>query len=156
MPERTELSVLDHLLATCRDGEHGLQFAADHATDPAVKALFASLAEERRRFADELTPHVHRLGGQGTSAGTKAGAIHRGWMNLRETVTRHHDEVLLAEAERGERGAMHAYEEALHGMLPPTASDLIERQHATIREAHTRIASLINTRELGAKPASVD
>jgi uncharacterized protein (TIGR02284 family) len=100
---------------------------------------------------------VNRLGGQGTSDGTKAGTIHRGWMNLRETVTRHHDEVLLAEAERGERVALHAYQEALEGMLPPTASGLVEQQLAAVREAHTRIASLVNMQRVGATaPASVD
>jgi uncharacterized protein (TIGR02284 family) len=149
MAERTELDVLNHLLETCRDGEHGFFFAASHATDPEVQDLFKTLAEERGRFADELTPHVHRLGGQATTGGTTAGAIHRGWMSLKDAVSHHRDEVLLAEAERGERAAIRAYEDALAGMLPPTVSDTVERQRQAIREAHARLIALEEPRELG-------
>jgi uncharacterized protein (TIGR02284 family) len=147
MAERTELDVLNHLLETCRDGEHGFFFAAEHATDPKVKDLFAALGVERGRSAEELIPHVRRLGGQATSGGTTAGVIHRGWMSLKGAVTRHTDEVLLAEAERGERAAIHAYDQALHGFLPPTVSDIVERQHAAIREAHARIVDLDKARK---------
>jgi hypothetical protein len=42
-------------------------------------------------------------------------------------------------------------------MLPPTASELVEQQLAAVREAHTRIASLVNMQRVGATaPASVD
>ena len=142
MAEHFELGVLNHLLETCRDGELGFRFAAQLATDAEVKDLFTTLVQERRAFVEELAPHVHRLGGQANTAGSRAGAIHRGWMNLKGTVSRHHDEALLWEAERGERAAMHAYQEALEGMLPPTVSDLVERQHQAIRAAHARIVSL--------------
>ena len=149
MAQRTELSALHHLLETCRDGERGFQFAAQHATDVEIKALFTTLADERGIFAEELAPHVHRLGGQANTDGTTAGAIHRGWMNLKGAMSSHHDEVLLAEAERGERAAIHAYQEALHGMLPPTVSDIVERQHKAIREAQARIAAFDSEREYG-------
>jgi uncharacterized protein (TIGR02284 family) len=152
MSERNELSVLNHLLETCRDGERGFQFAASHAADRDVKDFFAALAEQRGRFAGQLAPHVHRLGGQGNTEGTTAGAIHRGWMGLKDAVSRHHDEALLAEAERGERVALHVYEEALHGMLPPTVSDVVEAQHAAVREALNRIAALTNARMRAPQP----
>ena len=149
MAERSELSVLNHLVETCRDGEQGFRFAAQHATDPEVQALFTALAAERAGFAEALTPHVHRLGGQALAAGTTAGTIHRGWMTLVNAVTRHHDNVLIAEAERGERAALHVYEEAFRGLLPPTVEDLIERQHAAIRGAYDRIVALDKERQLG-------
>lgn len=146
MAERTELGVLNHLLETCRDGERGFRFAAEHATDPDVRDLFRTLADERNRFAEQLSPHVHRLGGQATTEGSTAGAVHRGWMQLMGAVSRHHDEVLLAEAERGERMAIGAYQEALQGMLPPTVSDLIERQHSLIRDSLARLTALDEAR----------
>lgn len=146
MSDRTELTVLNQLLETCRDGEHGFQFAAKHATDADVKDLFTTLADERGRFAESLLPHVHRLGGQANTAGSNAGAIHRGWMNLKGTVTGYQDQVLLAEAERGESVATRAYKEALTGMLPPTASDLVAQQYAGICDAHARITALAKAR----------
>jgi uncharacterized protein (TIGR02284 family) len=148
MAERTELSVLNHLLEICRDGEHGFQAAAQHVDDPELKDVFTSVAEQRARFAAELVPHVHRLGGQATGGGTTGGALHRGWINVKSSLSKHDDGV-LAEAERGERVALHAYQEAVEGMLPPTVRDLVERQHAAVREAHARIVALANTRDVG-------
>jgi len=150
MAERSELGVLHHLLETCRDGELGFRFAAQHATDAEIKELFTTLAQQREAFAEALAPHVHRLGGQANTGGTTAGTIHRGWMNLKGAMSTNHDEALLGEAERGERTAMHAYQQALEGMLPPTGSDLIESQHAAIREAYARIVSLDSARQFGA------
>jgi uncharacterized protein (TIGR02284 family) len=149
MVERSELGVLNHLLETCRDGELGFRFAAQHATDAEIKELFTTLAQQREAFAEALAPHVHRLGGQANTGGTTAGTMHRGWMNLKGAMSTNHDEALLGEAERGERTAMHAYQQALEGMLPPTGSDLIESQHAAIREAYARIVSLDSARQFG-------
>ena len=149
MTDRTELGVLNHLFETCRDGERGFQFAAQHAADPEVRELFTSLARQRGSFAAELSPHVHRLGGQANTAGSTAGAIHRGWMNFKDALSAHPDDMLLAEAERGERAALSVYAEALQGMLPPTVSDLIERQQASIRAAYARIRGVGNARKLG-------
>jgi uncharacterized protein (TIGR02284 family) len=146
MAERSELAVMNHLLEICRDGERGFRLAARHATESAVKNLFTTLAQERGRFAEELAPHVHRLGGQGYSIGTTEGAIHRGWMNVRRAISRSHDDALLDEAERGERAAIHTYREALEGMLPPTVSDVVGRQHEAIRAARARIVALDTAR----------
>ena len=149
MAERTELGVLNHLFETCRDGERGFQFAAQHATDLEVRELFTSLARQRGSFADELGPHVHRLGGEANTAGSRAGAIHRGWMNFKDAISSQPDEMLLSEAERGERAALSAYAEALDGILPPTVSDVIERHHAAIRDAYARIRGVGCARKLG-------
>src|SRR5687767_3675233 len=148
MAERTELDMLNHLLETCRDGEHGFRFAAVHVSDPEISDLFIELAEERGRFAEELIPHVHRLGGQATTDGTTTGVIHRGWMSLKGAVSRHTDEALLAEAERGERAALHAFDQARRGILPPTVLDVVERQHAAITKQYARIVALDKVREL--------
>jgi uncharacterized protein (TIGR02284 family) len=150
MSARTELDILNHLLETCRDGERGYRFAAEHARDPGVKGLFTALADERSRFADELTPHVHRLGGQATTEGTASGVIHRGWMSLKGSLARAHDEALLAEAERGERAAISAYRDALFGMLPPTVVDVVERHLVAIQTAAARITAFDVPRPAGA------
>ena len=142
MAERTELSSLNHLLDICRDGENGFAFAAQHAPDADLHDLFATLADERRRFAAELEPHVRRLGGQGLSDGSAGGAIHRGWMTFKNAIPGRHDAMLIAEAERGERVALHAYEAALEDLLPPTVTDIVERQAASIRGTHARIVAI--------------
>jgi uncharacterized protein (TIGR02284 family) len=139
MAERTEREVLHHLVEVCRDGERGFRVAADYVEDPALKALFQELAEQRQQFARELVPHLNRLGGAPDWEGTVGGALHRGWMNVRAHVPGHADHAIVVEAARGEHAALGAYDEALHGMLPPTVSSLIEVQRDDIEESRARI-----------------
>lgn len=138
MAERTEREVLHHLIDICRDGERGYRAAADHVTTPELKAMFADLAAERKRFADELTPHLYRLGGTADS-GSSAAALHRGWMTLVGLVPGSHNHTVIAEAGRGEHVALDAYEDALKGMLPPTVTDIVETQREAIGKANERI-----------------
>lgn len=142
MAERTERDVLHHLIDLCRDGERGFGAAADHVSDPALKSLFTELATQRKRFAEELLPHLQRLGGPPDAEGTNAGALHRRWMVLKGRVPGRHDHHIVAEAERGEQVVLHAYEDALNGILPPTVTEVIESQRDAILEAHDRIRSV--------------
>jgi uncharacterized protein (TIGR02284 family) len=141
MAERTERDVLNQLIQTCRDGERGFRYAANHVRNPTVKALFLEIASQRDQFAGEILPHAHRLGGAAESDGSMAGALHRGW--IKDAVGTHGDDVIIREAERGERMALAAYEGALDGMLPPTVRDAIERQCANIRLGFNRVHALL-------------
>jgi uncharacterized protein (TIGR02284 family) len=138
MAERTEREVLHHLIEVCKDGERGYRAAADHVSDPKLKTLFGELAAERKRFADELTPHLHRLGGL-PDGGSSTAALHRSWMALKGLVPGSHNHQLIAEAERGEHFALDVYEEALNGMLPPTVTDIVEAQREAISKANERV-----------------
>lgn len=138
MAERTEREVLLHLIEICHDGERGFRAAADFVNAPALKAVFADLAAQRRQFAEELAPHLRRLGGS-PDGGTGAGTLHRGWMRLRGIVPGTHDHAIVSEAERGEQAALYAYEDALGGFLPPTVTDTLEQQRDAIRLANERI-----------------
>lgn len=142
MAERTERDVLHHLIDICKDGERGFRAAADHVSDPTLKSLFVELAVQRKRFAEELLPHLQRLGGLPDGEGTSAGALHRRWMVLKGFAPGHHDHHIVTEAERGEQAALNAYEDALNGMLPPTVSEVIEAQREAMLKANDRIRSV--------------
>lgn len=142
MAERTERSVLNQLIESCKDGERGFRYAANHVNNATVKALFTEIASQRERFVADLLPHAHRLGGPTESNGTTAAALHRGWMTILDVLTAD-DAAIIREAERGENAAVATYENALEGMLPPTAQDLVERQCALIRHARNRIRAFL-------------
>jgi uncharacterized protein (TIGR02284 family) len=142
MAERSERDVLHHLIDVCRDGERGFRAAADHVSDPTLKALFTDLATERKRFAEALLPHLQRLGGPPDAEGTNAGALHRRWMVLKGLVPGRHDHHIVEEAERGEHSALDAYEDALNGMLPPTVTEIVEAQRDAILTATDRIRTV--------------
>ena len=104
MAERTERSVLNQLIETCRDGERGFRYAANHINDATVKALFTEISAQREGFVADLLPHAHRLGGPTESDGTTAAALHRGWMTILDALTAD-DAAIIREAERGENAA---------------------------------------------------
>ena len=141
MAERTERHVLHHLIEICKDGERGFRTAGEYVNAPALKTLFADLAAQRKQFAEELKPHLYRLGGL-PDGGSNAAALHRGWMLLRDFVPGHHDHAIVVEAERGEHAALTAYKDALNGMLPPTVTDLVEAQREAIQDANERIRTV--------------
>ena len=143
MAEATERSTLNHLIETCRDGERGFRYAANHVRNPDVKSLFLEVAGERDRFAGELIPYAQRLGGHEEGDGSLTGSLHRSWMGIRDAITGHDEHAIIREAERGERAALSAYEDAVNGMLPPTARDLIERQCEAVRLSHQRVHALL-------------
>jgi uncharacterized protein (TIGR02284 family) len=142
MAERTEREVLEHLVEVCRDGERGFQAAAEYVHTPGLQRLFAELAEQRQTFVRDLEPHLNRLGGSTLSTGTRTGAVHRGWMNVKAHVPGHQDQTIVAEAERGEHAAIKAYDDALNGMLPPTVIGIVEAQLAEMRFTQQRIREL--------------
>jgi uncharacterized protein (TIGR02284 family) len=149
MAERTERWTLNHLIQTCRDGERGFRYAANHAASPDVKALFLEIATQRQQFVEALLPHAHRLGGEAEADGSVVGALHRGWMTVRDTLAPHDDGAIIREAERGERAALTAYEEALKSLLPPESRDLIESQRAHIQHTYRRLNSLLTGDPVG-------
>lgn len=141
MAERTERSVLNHLIETCTDAARGFRNAADHLTDPVLKTEFTNIAEQRERFARDLLPHAQRLGGAATADGTIGGVVHRGYIDL-VAKWRHNDQAIVAEAERGDGVTLHAFKDAVEGMLPPDTREIVERQYADVSLAHARVTAL--------------
>ena len=142
MAEHTEREVLKHLVEICRDRERGFRAAAQYVSTPELKALFTQISEQRQGFAHDLEPHVNRLGGSTLASGTGAGAVHRGWMNVKAHVPGHHDQTIIIETERGEHAAIKAFDDALSGVFPPTVIDLVEAQREEMRGTQKRIREL--------------
>jgi len=130
---RTERDILNGLIEICRDGARGFQLAADHVSDPELKRLFAEAAGQRDLFAAELLPFAQRLGGESDTDGTARGKLHRGWMMLKDAISRHDDRLVLEEALRGEAAAVRVYAEAITNLLPPNARPVVEKQYEQVR-----------------------
>ena len=142
MAERTELTIINYLIETCRDAERGFLIAAEHVRNPEMRRLFYRLAEQRRQFAEDLLPHAHRLGGAADTDGTFVATAHRTWMQLRARLVSNPDRAVLAETVRGEHYAQAAYDEAVQQMLPPDARELVEAQDLGVRVARQLVAGL--------------
>lgn len=142
MPKDDAVSVLNNLIETCKDGEQGFRTAAEGLTNVEIKSKFQAYARERGEMARELQDEVRRLGGDPEKAGSVAGAMHRGWMNITSAVSGSNEHAIVAEAERGEDSAKSAYEDALKEPLPPSAQAVVREQAGRVRDAHDDVRAM--------------
>lgn len=144
------VSVLNDLIETCEDGIEGFKTASESVKNPAAKALFVSRLPNIQRGMAELKAEVRRLGGDPDKSGTIAGAMHRGWINLKAAVTGKNEEAIVAECERGEEHAAHVYEDALQKDLPMDTRAIVERQYRGVVENLERVRALSHDRSASA------
>ena len=140
------ISTLNNLVETCKDGQDGFRTAADGVKNSELVSLFNTYSQQRGQFASELQNEVRSLGGDPEKAGSTAAALHRGWINIKSTVTGEDEGAVISECERGEDSAVKAYEEALQEDLPTNVRATVEAQFAKVKEAHDRIRSLEKTK----------
>jgi uncharacterized protein (TIGR02284 family) len=139
------VSTLNSLIETCKDGANGFRTAADGVEDASLKRLFSSYAEQRSQFAAELERLVTSLGADPADTGHVAGAMHRGWINLKAAITGKDDGAVISEAERGEDFAKERYQAALEKILPTDVRAAVERQYMQVKEAHDHVRALERT-----------
>src|SRR5439155_8729451 len=108
------ISTVNGLIETLKDGQRGFKEAAEAVKDPQFKTLFNEYSLQRSRFAGELQSEAIRLGeSKPEDSSSVAGAMHRGWINLKSAVTSGADHAILAECERGEDSAVKEYRDAM-------------------------------------------
>jgi uncharacterized protein (TIGR02284 family) len=136
------ISTLNELIETCKDGETGFREAAEGIEDSRLRSLFDQYSQQRGEFARELQFEVTSLGGSPEKSGSVAGAMHRGWINIKSAVTGKDRKGIISEAERGEDSAVKTYREALARGLPDDIAAIVERQYRRVLEAHDTVRSL--------------
>ena len=85
---------------------------------------------------------VSRLGGNPESGGSVAGAVHRGWVNLKSSVTDRSDLAILEECERGEDVAKARYKKALEADLPDDIRGIVQYQYDGAVRNHDQVRDL--------------
>jgi uncharacterized protein (TIGR02284 family) len=136
------VDVLNDLIEVSRNGQKGFDACAKHAKAPELKSVFTTHAAECARAAEELEAQVRACGGKPDHKGSAAGAIHRGWIALRSSVTGFDDHAMLEECERGEDVALRRYRQALEQDLPTDARSLVARQCEGVQRNHDQIRAL--------------
>ena len=143
MNEKEIASIINNLIETLKDGEKGFKEAADGVKDPDLKSLFTGYSAQRHRFASELQTEVRTLGGtEPEKTGSAAGAMHRGWIDLKSAISGKDESAILAECERGEDSAVEEFKKAADKPLSSPLRDLVVRQYTEIKRAHDRIKQL--------------
>ena len=135
-------SMLNDLIETSKDGENGFRSAAEDAKSAELKATFLRRAEDCAKGASELQQLVSRMGGNPEQGGSVAGAMHRGWMDLKAKVTHRDDLAILEECERGEDVAKAKYRKALDASLPDDVRAVVQRQYDGVVSNHDAVRDL--------------
>ncbi len=137
------IDTLNDLLESSRDGEFGFTECAEHVKAQDIKTLLLRHADECRGAAAELAAQIRQLGGEPDEGGTASGAIHRGWVSVRNALTGYTDLAMLEECERGEDAALARYRKALkEDDLPAGIRALIERQAQGAQRNHDQIKAM--------------
>ena len=138
------IDTLNNLLEICRDGEFGFTESAEHTKTQDVKSVFLQRAGDCRSAAAELQQLIIEMGGEPEEGGTVGGAMHRGWVAVKGTLSGYSDIDMLEECERAEDVALAQYRKALKQELPMQAKAVVERQAVGTQINHDQIRSLRN------------
>jgi uncharacterized protein (TIGR02284 family) len=136
------VSILNDLVETSKDGEKGFNAAAEDTKTAELQTTFRRRAQDCATGAVELQQLVTRLGGRPEGSGSVAGAVHRGWVNLKAAVSDRTDVAILEECERGEDVAKAHYGKALETTLPDDVRLVVKRQYEGVIHNHDQIRDL--------------
>src|SRR5678815_292083 len=95
------VEVLNDLIRINNDRIEGYEKAIDktNETDLDLRAVFNRMAQESRKYANELTSQVRRLGGDPASGTTASGKIYRVWMDVKSGISSSERKSVLEECE---------------------------------------------------------
>jgi uncharacterized protein (TIGR02284 family) len=143
--ENDVVDVVKDLIQTLEDGCKGFDEAARKLRDDGHADLaekMSSYSEQRRQFSDELKSVARTSNYDIGDEGSFAGALHRGWMALKDALTGDDAHAILAAAESGEDHAVSQFEDALAADLPAEVRAVIVRQASGVRSAHDAVKAM--------------
>jgi len=143
MTKGEQLQHLYDLIAVAKDSELGYRTAAQHVDDTHLAGIFQEYAKERATFVEDLTQEAVRLTGDTPGEhGSVAGAVFRGWMNLKSALTGGSPEAIVAACETGEDSAQAAYERVVNAGITGKPRNIVAAQWNKIKESHQRMLHL--------------
>lgn len=140
-----QAKVLNDLIEINNDRVAGFEKATSDIKDENIdlKAVFLKYAEQSRRFSQELSAEVGRLGSEVETDTSVVGTLHRAWIDIKSLFSGGSRESILDEAERGEDAIKAAYEKALgSNELSPRIRELVSKQYQEVKEGHDTIRAL--------------
>lgn len=136
------IKTLNDLLEICRDGEYGFRECATHTQASDLRIVMAQRAQDCRLAEVDLMTLIKQMGGNCEEGGTAMGAVHRGWVAVKGTITGYSDLDMLNECERAEDAALAQYRKALKQHLPDAAHALVKHQASGVQRNHDQIKAL--------------
>ena len=137
-------SVIQDLIKTLENGHEGFKRAAEKlssSNEPALATEFTRFGDQRAEFASELAQLAATYGDHVDERTTVPGALHRGWMAVKDMLAGSDAHGVLDAAAQGEDHAVGEYESALKADISGGLRTVINRQFAEVRTARDRVVA---------------
>lgn len=141
-----QTATVKDLIKTLEDGRDGFAKAGERLHNdsaPDVSRKFQEFSARRGAMADELRRGARLSDDSAPEGGTVAGAVHRGWIAVKDALTGDSPSAVIAAAEQGEDHAKSKFHDALEDKsLSPEIRAIVQRQAAEVEAAHDYVSSL--------------
>ncbi len=142
----SEAGTLKDLIKTLEDGRDGFAKAAQRLegdSAPDISQRFREFSAQRGAMADALRSYGEAQGYNEPDGGTVAGAVHRGWIAVKDALTGDDPASVIAAAEQGEDHAKSKFHDALSdSSLSPEARGLVQQAAQQVTMGHDYVSSL--------------
>lgn len=142
--ERT-VAVLNDLLNITNDRIQGFAKVEDKVWDTysPLKGDYDHMVAQSQVMKSELVNLITERGGNPDDTGTTAGAIHRGWIDVKNSFSGDKTESTLENVVFGEEAAIDAYQDALDsGDLCPESSRVVNDQLHHLKSSYNKFNNL--------------
>lgn len=140
-----DAKVTKDIMVILKDGIDGFTKGAEKLTEakePVLASTFLNYASQRAAYYVELEKLAARWGDEIEPNGSVAGAVHRGWMAVKDALSGSSPLGVLEAAEQGEAHAKSSYEDALQEDVSDELATMIRRQYAGVCAGANEVASL--------------
>jgi uncharacterized protein (TIGR02284 family) len=145
MNNEKTVSVLNDLLNITNDRIEGFSKVEDKVWDThsALRNDYNQMVSQSQVMKTDLIKLINEKGGQADNTTSTAGALHRAWIDVKNTFAGDKDESTLENVVFGEKGAIDAYQDALDsGDLCPESSRVISDQLHHLKSSYNKFENL--------------
>lgn len=133
MKNESTVSVLNDLLNITNDRIEGFSKVEEKVwtTHSALKADYDQMVSQSQVMKTELINLIREHGGNPDNTTSTAGALHRAWIDIKNSFSADKAESTLENVVFGEKAAINAYEKALDSddLLPETQKVISDQLH---------------------------
>jgi len=147
MNNENTVSVLNDLLNITNDRIEGFSKVEDKVWDThsALKVDYDQMVSQSQTMKNDLIGLITQKGGDADNTTSTAGAIHRAWIDVKNSFSADKDEATLENVVFGEKAAIDAYQDALDsGDLCPESTRLVSDQLHHLKSSYAKFENLEN------------
>ncbi|MDQ1094964.1 MULTISPECIES: PA2169 family four-helix-bundle protein [Chryseobacterium] len=149
MNNEKTVSVLNDLLNITNDRIEGFSKVEDKVWEnhSGLKSDYDQMVSESQNMKNDLIRLINEKGGEADNTTSTAGAIHRAWIDVKNTFSGDKDEATLENVVFGEKAAIKAYQDALDsGDLCPESSKVVSDHLHHLKSSYNKFESLEATK----------